>query len=118
MLAGAILAALDEILRGASKRVVGLAERTYPAVAVVIEPDIEPHLRHPLGMAHSAGPGTAHLLGCAPAVLDDDERVEQFLLPISAPPRLAPRKGGERRDDGPHMVLLHIRIAEGGFDPP
>src|SRR5262249_10030143 len=118
VLAGAILAALDEILRSAGESVVGLAERRHPAVAVVVEPDIEPHLRHPLGMAHGARPGAAHLLGRAPAPLDDDERVEQFLLPIGAAARLSPRERRERRDDGAHVVLLHVRIAEGRFDAP
>ena len=118
MLACAIFAALDEILRGAGERVVRLAEWRHPAIAIVVEPDIEPYLRHPLGMAHGAGPRAAHFLGRAPPAVDDHQRVEQFLFPIGAAARLAPGERGERRDHGPHMVLLHIRIAEGQFDAP
>src|SRR5207253_2342972 len=40
MLAGAVLSALDEILRGARERVVWLAERRDAAVLVVIDADI------------------------------------------------------------------------------
>src|SRR5262249_32695400 len=69
-------------------------------------------------MAHGARPGAALLLGRAPAALDDDERVEQFLLPISATARLSPRERRERGDDWAHVVFLHVRIAEGRFDAP
>ncbi len=69
-------------------------------------------------MAHGAGPGAAHFRGRAPAALDDDQRVEQFLRPIGAPPRLAPGERCQRGDHRPHMVLLHHRIAVGGLDTP
>src|SRR5262249_61942101 len=111
VLARAILAALDEILRRAGEPVVGLAEGRHPSVAVVVEPDIKPHLRHPLGMAHGACPGAAHLLGRASAALDGDECVEQLLLPIGAAARLSPRERRERGENRTHVVLLHVRIA-------
>src|SRR3984893_12945851 len=118
MLAGAVLAALDEILRGTRERVVGLAERRDAAVLVVIDADIEPYLRHPLGVAHGARPGAAHLLGGAPAAVDDHQGVEKLLLPIGAAARLPPGQRRERRDHRAHVILLDIRIAEGGLDSP
>src|SRR5690348_15644011 len=69
-------------------------------------------------MPHRARPGAAHLLGRAPAALDDDERIEELLLPIAPAARLAP---GERRQTGdhrPHLVLLHLRVAVCGLDAP
>src|SRR5215470_1721729 len=56
MLATAVLAALNEIARGRGERIVGTAERRDPAVAVVVDADVEPHFRHPLGVSHGAGP--------------------------------------------------------------
>jgi hypothetical protein len=67
---------------------------------------------------HGAGPGAAHLLGCAPATLDDDQRVEEFLFPVAPPPRLAPGERAERREDRTHVVLLDVRIAIGRLDAP
>jgi hypothetical protein len=54
--AALILAALEQVARGSCERVVRLAERVDAAVLVVIDADLEPHLRHPLGVAHRAGP--------------------------------------------------------------
>ena len=113
-----IFAAIDQKARAGAERIVGLAERRHPAVAVVIHADIEPDFRHPLGMAHRAGPRAAHLLRRAPAAIDDLQRIDQFGFPIGAAARLVP---GERRERGkyrPHMVLLHQRIAIGGLDAP
>src|SRR5262249_62028879 len=98
VLPGAIFPALDQILRSAREPVVGFAERADATIAVVVHPDIEPHLRHPLGVAHGAGPGAAHLFRRAPAAFDDDERIEQLLLPVGAAARLAPRQRRQRRD--------------------
>ena len=118
MLAAAILAAVHQVTRGRGERIVRAAERADLAVAVVVHAHVEPDFRHPLRVAHGARPGAAHLLGRAPTALDDDECVEQFLLPIGATARLAPRERRERGDDRAHVVLLHVRIAEGRFDAP
>ena len=63
VLAAAISAALDQILRGAGDRVIGLAEGRNASITIVIDATCEPYLRHPLGVAHGARPGAAHLLG-------------------------------------------------------
>ena len=118
MFAAMIFAAIDQKARAGTQRIVGLAERRHPAVPVVIHADIEPDFRHPLGMPHRAGPRSPHLLRRAPAAIDDLQRVDQFGFPIGAAARFVP---GERRQRGkyrPHMVLLHQRIAIGGFDTP
>src|SRR6185312_1039320 len=118
MLAAVILAAIDQVFRGRAECVVGLAKGRDLAVAVVVDADIEPDLRHPLGVAHRAGPGAVHLLRRAPALVDDAQRVDELGLPISLAPRLVP---GERREGGKHgghMVLLHQRIAERGLHAP
>src|SRR3954454_5068249 len=112
------MAALNEVARGRTERVVRPPERIDAAVAVVIEADVQPHFRHPLGVAHRTGPGAVHLGRCRPATLDDHEGIEKFLLPIGPSARLAPGECGKRRDDRAHVVLLHIRIAIGGFDAP
>jgi hypothetical protein len=54
--AASVFAAIDEEARGGAERIVGFAERRNAAVAIVIEPDIEPDFRHPLRMPHRAGP--------------------------------------------------------------
>src|SRR5262249_54868491 len=118
VLAAPVFSALHEIARGRAKGVVGSAERVDASVAVVVEADVQPDLRHPLGVAHGAGPGAAHLGWVAPAALGDDEPIAQLLPPTGAPPRLTPGQCGERRDDWPHVVLLHVRVAIGGLDPP
>ena len=110
--AAVILAAVDQKARGRAQRIVGLAERRHPAVTVIIHPDIEPDLRHPLGVSHRAGPRSPHLLRRAPAAIDDLQRIDQFGFPIGAAARFVP---GQRRQRGkyrPHMVLLHQRIAD------
>ena len=118
MFAAAIFAAIEQIARAGAQRVVGFAEwRDFP-VAVVVGADIEPDFRHPLGMAHRAGPGAAHLLRRAPAAIDDLQRVDQLGFPIGAAARLVPGQCGERGKYRPHMVLLHQRIAIGGLDAP
>ena len=118
MFAAVIFAAIDQIARGGAERIVGLAERRDPAVAVIVDADIEPDFRHPLGVTHRAGPGAPHLLRRAPAAIDDPQRVDQFGFPIGAAARLVPGQCGERGKHRPHVVLLHQRIAEGGFDAP
>src|SRR6266404_3940111 len=96
MFAAVILAAIDQIPRAGAERIVGLAERRHPAVAIVIHPDIEPDFRHPLGMPHRTGPRAPHLFRATPAAIDDFQRVDQFGFPIGAAPRLVPGEGGER----------------------
>src|SRR5262249_38960002 len=118
MLAPAILTALHEKTGGRAQRIIGPPERTHTSVAIVIHADVEPDLRHPLRMPHGARPGAAHLLRRSPAALNNHERIEQLLLPIFLAARFTP---GERRQSGknrPHVVLLNIRIAIGGLDPP
>ncbi len=113
VLAAVPLAAIDQIFRRRSQRVVGAAERRDLAIAVVVEADIEPDFGHPLRVAHRAGPGAVHFLRGAPATLHDLHRVDQLGLPIGLAPRLVP---GERRQRGKHrrhVVLLHQRIAIG-----
>src|SRR5262249_56854275 len=70
------------------------------------------------GVSNGAGPRAAHLLGRAPAALDDDERVEELLLPIGLASRLAPGERGQRREHRTHVVLLDIGIAIGRLDAP
>src|SRR5258706_7436104 len=118
MFAAAILAAIDQKARAGTERIVGLAERRYPAIPVVIHPDMEPDFRHPLSMSHRAGPRSPHLLRRAPAAIDDFKRVDQFGFPIGATARFVPGECRERWKYRPHMVLLHQRIAVGGFDAP
>ena len=118
MLAAMIFAAVDQIARGGAQRIVGLAERRHPAVLVVIHADIEPDFRHPLGVSHGAGPRAAHLLRRAPAAIDHAQRVDQLGFPIGAAARLVPCERGERGKYRAHMVLLHQRIAIGGFRRP
>ena len=52
------------------------------------------------------------MLRAAPAAFDEDERIEQLLLPIDAPSWLAPGEGCERWQNGPHMfgVVDHIDL--------
>ena len=118
MFAAVIFAAIDQIARAGAERVVGLSERRHPAVLVVVHADIEPDFRHPLGMAHRAGPGAAHFLRRAPAAIDDLQRVDQLGFPIGAAARLVPGQRRERGKYRPHVVLLHQRIAIGGLDAP
>ena len=118
MLAAVILAAIDQILRGRAERIVGFAERRNLAVAVIVDADIEPDFRHPLRMSHRAGPRSAHLLRRRPAAIDDSERIDQFGFPIGLAARLVPGERGERGKHRAHVVLLHQRIAKGGFDAP
>ena len=118
MFAAVIFAAIDQIARAGAQRIVGLAERRHAAVAVIVHADIEPDFRHPLGVAHRAGPGAAHFLRRAPAAIDDLQRVDQFGFPIGAAARLVPGQRGERGKYRAHMVLLHQRIAIGGLDAP
>src|SRR5882724_5862243 len=118
MFAAPILAAIDQIARAAPKRIVWPAEWIDLAVAVIVEADIEPDFRHPLRVPHRAGPRADHLLGCAPALVDDAQRVDQLGFPIGAPARLAPGERRERRDHRAHMILLHERVTECGLDAP
>ena len=118
MFAAVVLAAIDQIARAGAQRIVGLAERRDAAVLVVVHADIEPDFRHPLGMAHRAGPGSAHFLRRAPAAVDDLQGVDQFGFPIGAAARLVPGERCERRKHRTHMVLLHQGIAIGGLDAP
>ena len=107
MLAAVILAAVEQIARAGAERVVGLAERRDAAVLVVVHADIEPDFRHPLRVAHRAGPGAAHFLRRAPAAVDDFQRVDQLGFPIGAAARFVPGQRCQRRKDRAHMVLLH-----------
>ena len=118
MFAGVIFAAVDQKARGRTQRVVGFAERRHLAVAVIVHSNMEPDFRHPLGMPHRAGPRAPHLLRRRPAAIDDFQRVDQFGLPISLAARRVPGQRGQRRKHRAHMVLLHLRIAIGGLDPP
>src|SRR6185437_9090877 len=116
--AAAIAAALDEIARGAGERVVGLAEGRGAPVVVVVDAHVQPHLRHPLGVAHRAGPGADHLGGLRPAPVDDGERIEQLGFPVGAPARLAESERGERRNDRPHVFRVDDHVAERGLHAP
>ena len=118
MLATVIFPAIDQITRGGTERIVRLAEWRHPAVAIVIDADIEPDLGHPLGVSHRAGPRSPHLLRRAPAAIDDAQRIDQLRLPIGAAAGFVPGERGQRRKYRPHMVLLDQGIAEGGFDAP
>ena len=113
VLAAPVFAAIDQIARARAERVVRPAERIDLAVAVIVETDVEPDFRHPLAVAHRAGPGADHLLRFAPALLHDAHRIDQLGLPIGAPARLAPGERRERRKHRARVVLLHDRIAEG-----
>src|SRR6267378_1185594 len=104
MFAAVILAAVDQKARAGTQRVIGLAERRYSSILVVIHPDIEPDFRHPLGMPHRAGPRSPHLLGRAPAAIDDLEGVDQLGFPIGAAARFVPGKRRQRRKYRPHMI--------------
>ena len=118
MLAAPIVAALDEKARGRCQRVVRRTVGRDFAVAVIVDAHIQPDFRHPLGVAHGAGPGADHFLRRAPAALNDDQSVDQLPLPIGAPARFAPGQRRQRRNDRPHMVFRHHRIAECRLDPP
>src|SRR5437588_5614295 len=98
MLATAIFSPFDEIVGGARERIIRFAEGRDAAVMIIVDAHVKPNLGHPLGVPHGACPRAAHLLGRTPAAIDDDEGVEQLLLPIAAPARLAPSKRTERRD--------------------
>ena len=118
MLARMIFAAVEQIFRGRAERVVGLAERRNLAVAVIVDADMEPDFRHPLGVAHRTGPGAAHLLRSAPAAIDDAKRVDQLAFPIGLAARRVPGERGQRWENRTHVVLLHQGIAERGLDAP
>ena len=118
VLAAVIVAAVDEIARGGAERIVGLAEGRDPSIVVVIDADIEPDLGHPLGVSHRSRPRSSHFLRRTPATLDYAQRIDKFALPIGAAARLVPGERGQRRKYRAHMVLLHQRIAIGGFDAP
>src|SRR5215213_11308012 len=99
MLAAVILATVEQIARAGAERVVGLAEWRDAAVLVVVHADIEPDFRHPLRMAHRAGPGSPHFLRRAPAAIDDLQRIDQLGFPIAPAARLVPGECCERRKD-------------------
>src|ERR1700734_1953716 len=90
MLAAPVFAALDKKLGRRRQRVVGRPERRNLAVMAIIDAEMKPDFRHPLRVTHRAGPGADHLGGCTPAILDDRERVDQFLFPVAAAMRLGP----------------------------
>jgi hypothetical protein len=71
LLAPPVLAALDEIARRGCERIVRRAERRDLAVMVVVDAEMQPHLGHPLGVAHRTGPRANHFLRGAPTTLDD-----------------------------------------------
>ena len=116
--AAPVMAALREVARGAGDRVVRLAVRRDAAVTIVVDPHVQPHLRHPLGVAHGAGPGADHFLRARPAALDDHQRIGELLLPVGAPPRLAPGERRERGHDRPHVLEVDHDVAEGAFHAP
>src|SRR5215217_151081 len=118
MFAAVVLAAVEQIARAGAERIVWLAERRDAAVLFVVHADIEPDFRHPLRMAHRAGPGAAHFLRRAPAAVDDAQRIDQLGFPIGTAARLVPGQCGERGEYRAHMVLLYQRVAIGGFDAP
>ena len=111
-------AALDQVARGAGQRVIRLAERIDAPVAIEIDADPQPHLGHPLRVAHGAGPRADHGVGPRPVAIDDLERVDQFGFPIAAAARLAEGEGGECRDDRPHVFRIVDDIAERRFHAP
>src|SRR6185369_5931115 len=84
MLTSVIFAAIDQIARGGTQCIVRFPERRHPAVMIVVDPNVEPYFRHPLGMSHGAGPGSPHFLRRAPAAVDDAERIDQLGLPIAS----------------------------------
>jgi hypothetical protein len=57
LLAPPVLAALDEIARRGCERIVRRAERRDLAVMVVVDAEMQPHLGHPLGVAHRTAHG-------------------------------------------------------------
>src|SRR5262245_66175104 len=69
-------------------------------------------------MSHSARPGAHHLFFLSPAALDNEERVNELLLPIGAPAWLTPGQGGERRHDGAHVLAVDDHVAECRFHTP
>src|SRR5260370_15403171 len=101
MFATVIFAAIDQKARAGTERIVGLAERRYPAIPVVIHPDIKPDFRHPLGMSHRAGPRSPHLLRRAPAAIADLQRIDQFGFPIGATAPPAPPPLPQRTKNPP-----------------
>jgi hypothetical protein len=76
MFVAAVLASLGKELRGCRKRVVGRPERRNLSIVVIIDSKMEPDFRHPLGVAHGAGPRASHFGRRAPAVLNDGKRVD------------------------------------------
>ena len=118
MFAGTILAAIDQIFGGRAERVVGPAEGRDFSVAVIVDADMEPDLGHPLGMAHRAGPGAAHLWRRTPALVDNVQRIDELAFPIGFSARRIPGERGKRGEDRAHMILLHLGIAEGALDAP
>src|SRR5262249_39532336 len=118
MFAAVILAAIDQIFRSRAERVIRLAKWRDLAVAVIVDADIEPNLRHPLRVTHGASPGAAPLLRRAPAALDNAHRIDQLAFPIGLAPWLVPGQCGKRRKYRAHVILLHQRIAVRGFDTP
>ena len=116
--AAAILAALEQIARGAGQRIVRLAEGIDAAVMVEIDAHVQPYLGHPLRVTHGAGPGADHLRRLRPAAIDDGQRVEQLGFPIGAPPRLAVGQRRERRDHRPHVFRIVDDVAERRLHAP
>src|SRR5262249_28683017 len=104
--AAAILAALKNIAGSAGKCIVGGSEGRDSPVPIEVDAHVEPYLRHPLGVPHGAGPGTDHFAWNRPATLDDQERVEELLLPIGAPARFPPSQGRQRRQYRPHVLWI------------
>jgi len=54
--AASVISALEQVACRAGEGIVRLAERRCPAVAVVVDAHVQPNLRHPLRVAHRAGP--------------------------------------------------------------
>src|ERR1700722_20399409 len=88
--AAPVFAAFDEKARRRGERIVRRPIRENAAVAVIVDTDVEPHFWHPLSVTHGAGPGTNHLLGRGHAALHDDQRIDEFTLPVGAPARFGP----------------------------
>ena len=81
-------------------------------------PTCEPHLRHPLRVAHRARPRADHLRRRRPPALDDDERVEELALPVLPAARLVPGERRERGNDRTRVVPMDDRVAVGRLDAP